>query len=101
MLPLLGICKVRNKIKRKRNEIKLKKPAIQKKQNIETKQNQFRVDKNVCRFFFLHINIHCKNKMCCKYIIVNCIYRPTIRQFPITFFFRIGLISYYLKSSVQ
>lgn len=45
---------VKCEIKLKGKEMKLNqiKPAIQKKQNIETKQNQFRVDRNVCRFFF-------------------------------------------------
>lgn len=47
---------VKCEIKLKGKEMKLNqiKPAIQKKQNIETKQNQFRVDKNFCRFFFTY-----------------------------------------------
>lgn len=76
-------CEVQNKIKTKQNRTNWN----QTKQNETKNQNKAKVDQKFCLIIgVLSFSVKWK----CMLNIVNCVFRPTVRQYPITwgFFYR-------------
>lgn len=82
---------MQNKIKTKQNQTNWN----QTKQNETKNQNKAKVDQNFCLIIGV-LSYSVKWKFMLN--IVNCVFRPTVRQYPITWVFFIGHILYHMKT---